>query len=91
MEEAHLVIKHVEGLHARPATIFVQLASRYKSDIKVFCRGRKANAKSIINVLTLGANQNSEIILQAEGEDEKIAVKILKELIENDFIDKNTK
>lgn len=71
------------GLHARPASIFVRKASKYKSNIAVVCNGREANAKSIMSVLALAAGQGSEITITAEGPDEKEAVFDLVELIEN--------
>jgi galactitol PTS system EIIA component len=83
--EVKLIIRHKVGLHARPATIFVKLAKEYKSNINVYCEDRKANAKSIINVLSLGADNGSEITIQADGEDAQQALKALQELVESNF------
>jgi phosphocarrier protein len=85
MLESRVVICHPEGLHARPATEFVRLANKFVSNISVQYSGRKANAKSILKVLTLGAGENSEIVLQAEGEDEEKALLALKKLVESNF------
>jgi phosphotransferase system HPr (HPr) family protein len=54
MSQITLTIRHEVGLHARPAALFVKTAKQFDSDIRVTCRDRKANAKSILNVLTLG-------------------------------------
>ena len=73
------------GLHARPASQFVQTAARFTSTITVLCGARKANAKSIIQVLNLGAKGGSEIIVQAEGEDADAALAALKQLVADKF------
>lgn len=73
------------GLHARPASLFVQKANKFTSDIRVECNGQEVNAKSIMEVLTLGAGQGTSIIIRAEGEDEKTAVKELVDLVKNEL------
>lgn len=83
--EIKIIIRHKVGLHARPATIFVKLAKQFNSNITVFCENRKANAKSIINVLSLGADEGSEITIQADGEDSIEALIALQELVESNF------
>ncbi len=85
MPEITLEIKNKVGLHARPAAMFVQLANKFKSEIRVLKGNVNANAKSILNVLTLGANQGSVIKLQAEGEDAESALKALEELVTSNF------
>ena len=85
MQEATIVIKHKVGLHARPAALFVQTAKKFKSSIVVKKDDREANAKSILSVLTLGANQGAIITLNATGEDEEMAVQALLGLVENNF------
>lgn len=79
------VINHPVGLHARPATLFVKAASKYSSEINLVCNGRQANAKSILGVLSLGANQGCEITIQADGADAKEALLELQELIASNF------
>lgn len=71
------------GLHARPAALFVQTAKKFKANITVVNtkNSRKANAKSIIEVLALGAEYGDEVIINAEGPDEKAAVAELINLI----------
>ncbi|RLE65995.1 MAG: HPr family phosphocarrier protein [Thermoprotei archaeon] len=71
------------GLHARPAALFVQTAKKFKSDITVVNtkNGQSANAKSILEILALGADYGDEIIIQANGPDENDAVQELLNLL----------
>lgn len=80
-----ITITNSVGLHARPATYFIQEANRYKSTISVKKDQRKVNAKSLLGVLSLGIIQGMEIELEAEGADENEAVEGLANLIENGF------
>lgn len=80
-----IVIHHEAGLHARPAALFVKTAGRFKSTINVQAGEKKANAKSIIQVLGLGARQGTSITISAEGDDEAEAVAALTTLIERNF------
>ena len=70
-----------EGLHARPAAQFVKAAKAYKSDIRVIKGETEANAKSSLNLMTLGATQGDKLIIRAEGEDEEAAADALAELL----------
>ena len=79
-------IKNSIGLHARPAAIFVKKANEFMSDIKILKDDKEANAKSIINVMSLGAVQGNEITIQAKGDDESEALDALTELLDS-FID----
>ena len=85
MPEVSLTVQHPSGLHARPASVFVKTASQYKSDIRVIYGAKEINAKSILSVLTLGANQGAKIVIKAEGEDSDQALQTLTELIESNF------
>jgi phosphocarrier protein HPr len=80
MPEITLTIKNKVGLHARPASLFVREAARFKSTITVIHGETQANAKSILNVLTLGANQGAKLIIRAEGEDAETALQALAAL-----------
>ncbi|MEO0089448.1 MAG: HPr family phosphocarrier protein [candidate division WOR-3 bacterium] len=71
------------GLHARPAAEFVKIAERFKSKIRVCKDGIWANGKSILSLLTLAAEKNSELILEADGPDEQEAVNALKKFLAN--------
>ncbi len=85
MQEITMVVHHKVGLHARPAALFVQTAKKYKSDIVVSKDEREANAKSILSILTLGANQGAVITIKATGEDEEQAVQALQDLVDSNF------
>jgi phosphotransferase system HPr (HPr) family protein len=85
MPEIRMTIRNEVGLHARPAALFVQTAKRFDCDIRVAHDGREANAKGILGVLALGANQGAVITVRAEGEDANQALAILRALVERDF------
>ncbi|WP_054739839.1 HPr family phosphocarrier protein [Cellulosilyticum ruminicola] len=65
------------GLEARPAALFVQIASKYESHIAVIVNEKQVNAKSIMGMMSLGAIKGQEIEIRAEGEDEKEATEAL--------------
>ncbi len=73
------------GLHARPATFFVQKANSYRSVIKVEKDDRVVSAKSLLGVLSLGIAKGMTITLRAEGSDENEAIEGLAALIETGF------
>src|SRR5690349_16416582 len=81
MKQIELVIQNRTGLHARPAKVLVNLAKQFKSDIRLFHGEKKANAKSMVSVLTLGAVSGSEITVQADGADEEAALTELEAAI----------
>jgi len=85
MQRKEFFIQNKVGLHARPAAIFVQTATKFKSNITVEKDGKIVNAKSILGVLSLGAEQGAVITITAEGEDEQEVLKTFEELIENKF------
>ncbi len=75
------------GLHARPATFFIQKANAYKSSLWVEKGDRRVNAKSLLGVLSLGIAKDSEILLIADGADEQAALDGLVDLITNGMAD----
>ena len=85
MPQITTTIAHEVGLHARPAALFVQTAKRYASTITVHYGERKANAKSMLQVVTLAAKQGAELTLYAEGDDADQALQALQQLIEANF------
>ena len=85
MISREVVVKSSVGLHARPATFFIQKANSYKSSIWVEKDDRSVNAKSLLGVLSLGIVNGMTITLVADGPDEREALDGLKELIENGF------
>jgi phosphocarrier protein len=78
-------ITNESGLHARPAGLLVKEAAKFKSDIQIKFGEKTANAKSIMAILSLGLQKDSEITLVINGEDEKEALDTLVELFNNNF------
>lgn len=85
MVEEKVIIRNEEGLHARPATRYLQKAVKFKSDIILVKDGREYDGKSILSILSMGAHKGVEITIRCEGEDEQKAVESLKYLIENEL------
>lgn len=85
MTANEVTLQHEAGLHARPAAQFVKAASRFASTITVRAGDKQANAKSIIQVLALGARQGTTITISAEGADEADAVATLSALVAGNF------
>ena len=85
MVTQEVTINNEVGLHARPATYFIQKANEFKSGIWVEKEERRVNAKSLLGVLSLGIVKGTNITLIADGSDEKEAVDALVSLIQNNF------
>ena len=84
----NVTILNSVGLHARPATFFVQKANSFKSSIWVEKEDCRVNAKSLLGVLSLGITKGTEIKLIADGADENGAIDGLAELIDGEFGEK---
>ncbi|MBQ5841113.1 MAG: HPr family phosphocarrier protein [Clostridia bacterium] len=82
-----VVVQNQVGLHARPATFFIQKANEFKSSIWVEKEERRVNAKSLLGVLSLGIVGNTDIRIIADGADEEAAVTSLVRLVESGFTD----
>lgn len=80
-----VVINNQVGLHARPATFFIQKANEFKSSIWIERDDRRVNAKSLLGVLSLGIVKGTAVNLIADGPDEENAIATLSELIASDF------
>jgi phosphocarrier protein len=80
-----VVIKNKNGLHARPASQLVRLASQFSAEIKIMKDGLEVNGKSIMGVMMLAAETGSELLFEIEGDDEKEAFQSILQLIENKF------
>ena len=80
-----IVVNNQVGLHARPATFFIQKANEYRCGIWVERDDRRVNAKSLLGVLSLGIVKGTAITLIADGSDEKEAVDALAELVNTGF------
>ena len=85
MEKIDVVVINKLGLHARAAAKFVNLASRFKSEITVTRNGQDVNGKSIMGIMMLAAGKGSQLQLAADGADEQQALTALCALIENRF------
>lgn len=80
-----VVVKNQVGLHARPATFFIQKANEFKSSIWVEKEERRVNGKSLLGVLSLGIIGGTSIRVIADGPDEELAVNSLAALVESEF------
>jgi len=85
MISREVTITNSIGLHARPATFFIQKANAYKSSVWVEKDDRRVNAKSLLGVLSLGIAQGMTILLVADGQDEEDALNGLSDLINTGF------
>ena len=83
MSSKTAAVKNPVGLHARPATFFIQKANEFKSNIWVEKDERRVNAKSLLGVLSMGITRDMEIDIIASGSDETEAVEALVALISN--------
>ncbi|MBD3237183.1 MAG: HPr family phosphocarrier protein [Candidatus Eisenbacteria bacterium] len=85
MYEARVEVRNDPGIHARPAAILVQTASRFSSEIHVATEALEVNAKSIMGVMMLAAETGTLLTIRAQGSDERAAVEALVRLIEARF------
>lgn len=85
MISKEVVINNQVGLHARPATFFIQKANEFKSSIWIEKDDRRVNAKSLLGVLSLGIVKGTEVNIVADGVDESEAIATLSELIDSNF------
>jgi len=85
--EKHILIKNKQGLHARPAALFVQIANKFSSDIIVSKGKQKVNGKSIMGIMMLEAGSGSKITITATGDDAEQAVNELESLLMRDDIE----
>lgn len=81
MKEIKALVIDPVGLHARPATVAVNAASKFKCDVKVSYKEKSVNMKSIMGVMSLGIPTQSEIVISCEGEDEDNAIKMIEETL----------
>ncbi len=76
-----IMVKSKQGLHARPAALFVQVANKFESAISVSRDDERVNGKSIMGILMLGAEHGSEIVIEAEGKDAEAALAELERIL----------
>jgi phosphocarrier protein HPr len=86
--ERNFVITDEAGLHARPATVLVNTASKYDSEVFLEYQGRKVNLKSIMGVMSLGIRQGSNITISATGEDAEEALNGLESILKDQGLSK---
>lgn len=79
--ERQIIIRNKQGLHARPAAIFVQIANKYESDIIVKKDDEEVNGKSIMGILMLAAEEGSVVVVRATGSDAKEAMDELEKIL----------
>lgn len=82
MKILEVEIKNEQGVHARPATLIARLAKKYKSTLKIKRKDEEIDAKNVLRIMTLGAEQGEKFMLIADGEDENELLENLKNLIE---------
>jgi len=87
MQVSTITVNHETGLHARPAALFVQVASKFTSRLWVERGSKKVNAKSIMGVMSLSVSKGDEVVLIADGKDEKKAMAAIKQLVNSNFTD----
>ncbi|MDD5730262.1 MAG: HPr family phosphocarrier protein [Candidatus Omnitrophica bacterium] len=76
-----ITVKNKQGLHARPAALFVQIANKFDANITVIRDNERVNGKSIMGILMLGAEKDSAIEIEADGHDAESAIAELEQLV----------
>jgi len=76
-----VTVQNKQGLHARPAALFVQVANKYESRITIIRDEERVNGKSIMGILMLGAEQGARITIEADGKDAELALVELEKLV----------
>ena len=84
MEKRNFKITSESGLHARPATVLVNAANKYQSEIQLHYAGKSVNLKSIMGVMSLGVAKGADIEITAEGNDEKEAIAGIEEVLKKE-------
>lgn len=84
-----VTVKNESGLHARPASVLVKVASGYKSEFTIKMYGYNVNGKSILGVMTLAAECGAQMEVIFDGPDEEEALERIVQLFENKFLDVN--
>ena len=85
MPERQVIVRNEKGLHVRPATAFMQLASKYASKVQIVKGGQTVNGKSSLELLMLAATEGTALTIRAEGPDADQAVEALAKFVEDKF------
>lgn len=80
-----IVIRNPQGLHARPAQLLAQLATKFESRVELIRESQRVDAKSIFNLLTLAATQGTSLQLEVQGNDAEAAAEAVVQLVEDGF------
>lgn len=84
METKSFLVIDETGIHARPATILVQTATKFDSDIELEYNSKKVNLKSIMGVMSLGVGKGAEVTIYADGKDDVEAIEAISETLSNE-------
>lgn len=84
MEKREYKVIAETGIHARPATLLVQTASKFNSDVSLSYEDKSVNLKSIMGVMSLGVGQNAEVTISADGDDEKEAMDAISDTMKQE-------
>ena len=84
MEKREFHIIAETGIHARPATLLVQAASKFNSDINLEYNGKSVNLKSIMGVMSLGVGQGADVTITADGDDAKEAIEAIADTMKKE-------
>src|SRR5699024_2078101 len=84
MQSKSFLIIDETGIHARPATILLQTATKFESDIELEYKSKKVNLKSIIGVMSLGVGKGAEVTIYADGKDEEDALTAISETLSSE-------
>ncbi len=82
MESVVFKAKDPVGFHARPASVLASTTAKFASKFKLACRGREVNPTSILSIMALGINYNDEVVITAEGPDEREAIAAVQEVLQ---------
>ena len=85
MTKVDLVVENKTGIHARPASVFVQTAAKFKSKSQITANGKTVDAKGILGIMSMGLKKGTAITISADGADEAGAIGALKALVESKF------
>lgn len=82
MKSSEATVRHVRGLHARPAARLVRLIRQYRAEVWIRNRSLQVNGRSILGILLLAATLNTQLTIEAQGEDEEEAVQAVQSFLE---------
>lgn len=87
METLKVTVENQDGLHARPARVFVKEVQKYQSTITLISPNGVADAKSILSILALGISKGTQLTIQAEGKDEKDVITAIENIVNKNLLE----